>query len=296
MNERLDDTAASSDTPLEADAPVEADAPLEADAAVVPRAPRPAPPPAARRYRVRFAKDGALRFCGHLDLQRAFERALRRGKIPVVYSRGYHPRAKVQFGAALPLGCSSEGELLDLWVAVDGPSADELLAALARCAPPGFTPLDATELPCASRALPALVEAAEYRVRFEPPASADDLRERVAKLLAATTLPRRRREKDYDLRPLVEELEVALGPSGETELLLRVSSREGRTGRPEEVLLALGLQPPKARVRRLRLVLAPEPPTVFPIDANVGQDSASEGSNTPLECCESSDSRNPRPA
>ena len=68
------------------------------------------------RVRVRFAKDGDLRFTGHLDLQRLFERALRRSGLPLRYSQGFNPKVRLNLASALPLGFSSRAELLDFWL------------------------------------------------------------------------------------------------------------------------------------------------------------------------------------
>ncbi len=67
------------------------------------------------RYRLRFAKTGRLQFLGHLDLTRTMFRAFRRARIALVYSQGFNPKPRVQFGPALSVGIESLGEYLDLW-------------------------------------------------------------------------------------------------------------------------------------------------------------------------------------
>ncbi|MDP3186130.1 MAG: TIGR03936 family radical SAM-associated protein, partial [Anaerolineales bacterium] len=63
--------------------------------------------------RITFSKTGALRYTGHLDLQRIWERTARRAGLPLVYSQGFHPQPKIQIAAALPLGFSGRAELVD---------------------------------------------------------------------------------------------------------------------------------------------------------------------------------------
>ena len=63
--------------------------------------------------RVRFGKEGALRFIGHLDVLRTFQKIFRRAEIPMVYSQGYSPHPIMSFALPLGLGLSSEGEYLD---------------------------------------------------------------------------------------------------------------------------------------------------------------------------------------
>src|SRR5205085_1236636 len=75
------------------------------------------------RLRVRFAKLGKVRWTSHRDVARMWERAFRRARLPVAYTGGFSPRPKVSFGLALPTGCESLAEYLDLELAsdVDGP-------------------------------------------------------------------------------------------------------------------------------------------------------------------------------
>ncbi|MCX6060238.1 MAG: TIGR03936 family radical SAM-associated protein, partial [Chloroflexi bacterium] len=66
------------------------------------------------RARITFSKQGALRYTGHLDLHRLWERAMRRAELPLAYSLGFHPQPKISIASALPLGFSSLGEVLDV--------------------------------------------------------------------------------------------------------------------------------------------------------------------------------------
>ncbi len=205
------------------------------------------------RYRLRFAKTEAMRWTGHLDLQRAWERTFRRARLPLLYSQGFNPRPRLQLAAALPLGVTGEEELLDLWLTEalePGALAERLRPAL----PPGLELKGVCAAPAQEPALQRQVRAAEYRVTWlEAPPPLEKLRAAVERALAAQEIPRERRGKRYDLRPLIEELRVEAGePPG---LWMRLAAREGATGRPDEVLAALGLDPAEARVVRTRLVL-----------------------------------------
>src|SRR5262245_6391338 len=66
------------------------------------------------RVRITFSKQGALRYTGHLDLHKLWERAARRAGLPLSYSQGFHPQPKISIGAALPLGFSSRAEIMDI--------------------------------------------------------------------------------------------------------------------------------------------------------------------------------------
>jgi hypothetical protein len=68
------------------------------------------------------------------------------------------------------------------------------------------------------------------------------------------SLPRERRGKSYDLRPLIEMLSVITESDGKVRLRMTLSAREGATGRPEEVLQALDIAPETTRVERISLI------------------------------------------
>lgn len=65
-------------------------------------------------YRIKYSKDGPLKYVSHLDLNTLFCRTLRRAQIPVELTQGFNPRFKVSFGPALPLGIASREEVLDI--------------------------------------------------------------------------------------------------------------------------------------------------------------------------------------
>ena len=82
----------------------------------------------------------------------------------------------------------------------------------------------------------------------------DELSKQVNVLLTAASLPRQRRDRSYDLRPLIERLEARGVPNGDGAILaMRLKSQEGATGRPDEVLLALGIRVEHARIERTAL-------------------------------------------
>jgi radical SAM-linked protein len=76
----------------------------------VARPPHAEQAPAVQKLRVRFAKRDRLRFTSHRDFQRAFERALRRARVPVAFSHGFTPHPKVSYAGAAPTGAASEAE------------------------------------------------------------------------------------------------------------------------------------------------------------------------------------------
>ena len=205
------------------------------------------------RIRITFAKTEAMRYTGHLDLQRAWERTFRRARLPLAYSQGFHPQARLNLACALPLGFTSQCELLDAWLETPL-QVDDILGALVGAAPPG---IDITHLEEITERLPALqtqVISAEFVVTLLD--AYPDLADRLEKLIQSQSLPRVRRGKDYDLRLLIEAI-VTLPPDevGRQRFHLRLSAREAATGRPEEVLAVLDIPLEATRIHRTALIL-----------------------------------------
>jgi len=208
------------------------------------------------RYRIRFAKSAQLRFIGHLDLHRTWERTLRRAGAPLAYSEGYNPRPRLNLGLALPLGCTSQGDLLDVVLEASWESGD-LCQALHKAVPPGLIVEAVWPVPAGTPPLQREVSACVYQVDLAAAADAAQLQDAIQRLLGSDSLPRERRGKSYDLRPLIEELTLEFSEQAERpRVVMQLAAREGATGRPEEVLLELGLDP-LAHVPHRARVLGP---------------------------------------
>ncbi len=205
------------------------------------------------RLRITFAKVGALRYTGHLDLHKIWVRAARRADLPLAYSQGFHPQPKLSLASALPLGFSSRCELLDMRLSEELP-LEGLRERIQQAVPPGLQILEVESVDESLPALQTQVTEAEYEAALTEPVDGSELNRRVAAMLEADSLPRERRGKAYDLRPLIKTLNVTSGPRGEVLLQMRLSAREGATGRPEEVLGQLGIPPETVRVERTRLI------------------------------------------
>ncbi|MBQ4372972.1 MAG: DUF2344 domain-containing protein, partial [Lachnospiraceae bacterium] len=66
------------------------------------------------KVRIRFSKSDSLRYVGHLDLLRFFQKAMRRAEIPMRFSEGFHPHQIMSFASPLGVGVTSQGEYLDI--------------------------------------------------------------------------------------------------------------------------------------------------------------------------------------
>jgi radical SAM-linked protein len=205
------------------------------------------------RARITFTKQGALRYTGHLDLHRLWERAMRRADLPLSYSQGFHPQPKISIAAALPLGFSSLGEVLDVRFNAEIPT-EEIAVRLKDNLPSDIQVTKVESVDERGPALQTQVQSAAYKVVLTEPVEGSELTRKVKELMNSETLPRERRGKFYDLRSLIEALDVITEADGKVGLQMKLAARDGATGRPEEVLNALGIEPEYTRVERSRLI------------------------------------------
>jgi len=204
------------------------------------------------RYRITFTKDDEQRFTSHLDLHRAWGRLLRRAGLPSLYSKGFNPRPRIQLSTALPLGCTSEHELADIWLTEEIPCR-EICERLQHSAPPGTRILEVEGAALKEPALPTQIDAVSYIVEVETDLSKEDLSSAIHDLLLTKVIERERRGKTYDLRPLIQELEIMSSETEHPSIRMKLAAKEGATGRPEEVLFALDLNPISIKIHRTHL-------------------------------------------
>jgi len=208
------------------------------------------------RVRVRFAKTEAMRFTGHLDLFRTWERTIRRASLPLSYTLGFRAHPRMNLAAALPLGFTSGCELIDIWLDYEI-GLEEIKASLVEAAPPGIRILDLESADPREASLQSMMEISEYEITLYEPLT--DLAQRVDSLINSEALIRRWRDKDYDLRALIHSLDIiGEDDSGHQLIRAQLSATEGATGRPEEVILVLGGNPHTCRVHRTQLVFKKE--------------------------------------
>jgi radical SAM-linked protein len=168
------------------------------------------------RIRFRFTKLGKVRFTGQRDVARMWERALRRASMPLAYTEGFSPRPQLSFGLALPTGCESLAEYVD--VVLDdarpetaGIEVEALPALFTGLLPPGLEVEEAGLFERRDGSLQQQVTSCSWTMWFAG-TSAAELERQVATFLAAESVPiarerKGRRELD-DLRPSVLGLTV----------------------------------------------------------------------------------------
>lgn len=117
------------------------------------------------KIRIKFKKYGNVKFIGHLDVQRFFQKAVRRAGIDVAYTTGFSPHQIMSFAAPLGVGLESNGEYMDMEVNSFTGSADTV-ARLNAASVEGIEILSAKVLPEGAGNAMASVAAAGYTVRF----------------------------------------------------------------------------------------------------------------------------------
>jgi radical SAM-linked protein len=116
--------------------------------------------------RVKYCKDGPIKYISHLNLAQVFTRALRRADIPVVISGGFNPRFRISFGPPLPLGISSTSEYLDIRLKEEV-KVEELTERLNLILPQGLKILKAKIIPSSADSLVKIIDRASYIITLK---------------------------------------------------------------------------------------------------------------------------------
>ena len=120
------------------------------------------------KTRIRFTKTGSVKFIGHLDLMRFFQKAIRRAKLDVSYSKGYSPHQLMSFASPLGLGLTTDGDYLDVeFNSLPDMPVKELIAHLNEVMTEEIFVTDILFLPDDSKTSMALLEAADYRIDWK---------------------------------------------------------------------------------------------------------------------------------
>lgn len=117
------------------------------------------------KIRIKFSKQGAMKFIGHLDILRYFQKAMRRADVDMRYSEGFSPHQIMSFAAPLGVGLTSSGEYMDIEVLSTG-SSQEMVDRLNQVMVEGMEVLSYKKLPDNAGNAMSMVAACDYIVRF----------------------------------------------------------------------------------------------------------------------------------
>ena len=195
-----------------------------------------------QRLNITFGKFGALKYTGNLDVQKVWERVLRRAQLPILYTQGFNTRPRIQLATALPLGITSESEILDVSLRERLETFADLPQKIMAVAPSGLQVYDVKEVPIAGPALQSLVQSARYRIRFEDGIDRDTLQAQIDDILAKDRIIKVRvrrngRKSSSDLRPLIHELKI----DENGDLIAHLSAGERGNLQPADLVTEMGL-------------------------------------------------------
>lgn len=209
------------------------------------------------KIRIKFQKQGPLRFIGHLDVMRYFQKVMRRAEVAIRYSEGFSPHQIMSFASPLSVGLTSCGEYMDIEVHATEDSA-EMIRRINAVSAEGLEILSYRQLPDGAKNAMSQVAAADYAVWFKDEYRPESEKEEMAFWQRAADFGRRdsipyikqtkKGEREVDLSPLICEIRVEqrghVSPSSGPDeknipcLFLRLLSGSAANGKPEQLLEA----------------------------------------------------------
>ena len=195
------------------------------------------------KIRIKFAKSGNMKFIGHLDTMRYFQKAMRRADIDIAYSAGFSPHQIMSFAAPLGVGITSEGEYLDIEVNSTD-STEKSVAALNDAMVKGFSVLDYRKLPDNAKTAMSIVTCADYTLTYREGYEIDRTYEELCEAVHAfyeepekieIIKQTKKSEKIIDLKQLVYDFKV-VQVEGKPAFYLKVSTGSSDNIKPELVL------------------------------------------------------------
>ena len=187
------------------------------------------------RIRMKFSKRGSLKYIGHLDTMRYFQKAIRRAGLPAAFSGGYSPHMIMSFAAPLGVGIESRGEYFDLELAEELP-CPEITERLNEVMAEGFTVVSTVRIgeEKSGNAM-SLVAACDYQVEFRDGLAPENgWQERISAFLSQERIPviknTKKGEAEVDLRPRIYEMKLQEGG-----IFYRLASASSNYTKPELV-------------------------------------------------------------
>lgn len=192
------------------------------------------------KIRIKFAKQGNMRFIGHLDIMRYFQKAMRRADVDIKYSEGFSPHQIMSFASPLGVGLTSNGEYMDIEVN-STESSEIMVKRLNEAMAEGMTVLSYRRLDDRAGNAMSIVAEADYTLTIDEGRCPQDLEARCCDLMnrEAVVISKKTKKgmQDVDIRPMIK----ALGCEGNV-VRMRLSSGSAANLKPELVMDALSIQ------------------------------------------------------
>ena len=198
------------------------------------------------KIRIKFRKWGVMKFIGHLDMMRYFQKVMRRADVDIRYSEGFSPHQIMSFAAPLGVGITSDGEYLDIEVHSTKSSA-EMIADMNATMVDGVDIVGYVELPDNAKPAMSIVAAADYvlsyKEGYEIPFSVEEWKLHVSELFTnqnnfSIIKKTKKSEREVDLKPLVYAFDV-IEEDGKPAFCINVSTGSVDNIKPELLLASM---------------------------------------------------------
>lgn len=196
------------------------------------------------KIRIKFSKQGNMKFIGHLDIMRYFQKVMRRADVNIRYSEGFSPHQIMSFAAPLGVGLTGSGEYLDIEV-LSTDSSEEMVRRLNETMVEGMQVISYKKLPDEAVNAMSLVAACDYTIRLrdgyaEKLGTTDhDFMTGLVNFIENGNLEiikkTKKGEKEMDLRPYIFEHAITNDGAG---IFLKLSSGSAANIKPELLLEA----------------------------------------------------------
>lgn len=191
------------------------------------------------KIRIKFSKQGTMKFIGHLDVMRYFQKVMRKANVDIRYSEGFSPHQIMSFAAPLGVGLTSQGEYVDIEV-LSTDSSRTMLRRINEAMVEGFAALSYKLLPETAGNAMSIVAAADYVLTFRTgyePADWEAFTKGFTEFLQRDQImvmkKTKKGEKEIDIRPMIYGMEIK-----DTQIWLRVATGSTANLKPDMVIKA----------------------------------------------------------
>ena len=159
------------------------------------------------KERIKFRKNGVMKFIGHLDVMRFFQKAMRRADIPIAFTGGYSPHMIMSFANPLGVGVTSDGEYFDIELAEEI-DFSEAVKRLNEVMVEGIEIVNMVSISDDKKKTGmSIVAAADYVSRVKETILPDDWQAKVSDFMAQPEIlvvkATKKSEKEVDIKPMI---------------------------------------------------------------------------------------------
>jgi radical SAM-linked protein len=188
----------------------------------------------ALKARIKFRKNGVMKFIGHLDIMRYFQKAIRRAEIPIAFTSGYSPHMIMSFANPLGVGLTSDGEYFDIEL-TESIASKEAVRRLNEQMVDGMEIVSFVQIPDDKKSKGmSIVAGADYLSSVKNGSLPEDLAEKLEAFYAQNEIcvvkKTKKSEKEVDIRPMIYKLECRDG-----KIYMRVAAGSVQNLKPELV-------------------------------------------------------------